>query len=638
MSKQKYKILIIDDSAEDRVTFRYYLEKNSECIYEFLEAELGDEGVTACLESKPDCVLLDYNLPDRDGLAVLKAINPDPLDPVFPVILLTGAGDESLAVKAMKQGAQDYLVKGEFSYRELHSAVHSAMEIINLRRKHKISENELRESQEHLSAIFRQTAVGICQTDMKGRYVLVNDKFCELVGRTGEELLTLRFQDITHPEDLQPNLEMIGKMREGLQSFVIEKRYIRPDDSIVWVRSSVSFIYDTNGEPVFGVAAVQDITESKMAEIDLCRSEAELKDFIENASVGLHWVDGDGIIIWANRAEMELLGYSPEEYIGHSISEFHADEEVISDILRRLKSDDTLHNYEARLRCKDGSLRHVLINSNVLWQDGKFVHTRCFTRDISERKQTEEALNRYRLLSERSRDIMLFFRPDGQFVEVNQAAVNAYGYTREELLAKSFYDIRAEVTWNDIPAQIRRVEKGAFQFETVHRRKDGTEFPAEASWSFTELDGERVILSIVRDVSERKQAEKLLRESEEHLRLATEAAEMYSWEIDLSDRTIKFADNQAQVLGFALPENYSATMAFVHPADYADADRAFDAEIKNTETFETEYRLIHPNTGAAVWVCTTGVVITDVRGLPVRLVGVTQNITSRKEADRKSVV
>ena len=72
------------------MTFRYYLEKNSECIYEFLEAELGGEGVRICLESKPDCVLLDYNLPDINGLAVLKAINPDPLNPMFPVILLTG--------------------------------------------------------------------------------------------------------------------------------------------------------------------------------------------------------------------------------------------------------------------------------------------------------------------------------------------------------------------------------------------------------------------------------------------------------------------------------------------------------------------------------------------------------------------
>ncbi|HTE17494.1 MAG TPA: PAS domain-containing protein, partial [Armatimonadota bacterium] len=103
---------------------------------------------------------------------------------------------------------------------------------------------------------------------------------------------------------------------------------------------------------------------------------------MENAAVGLHWVAGDGTILWANQTELNLLGYTREEYIGHHIGEFHADAPVIQDILSRLTRDEALHDYEARLRCKDGSLKHVLINSNVMWEDGVFHHTRCFTRDI----------------------------------------------------------------------------------------------------------------------------------------------------------------------------------------------------------------------------------------------------------------
>ena len=128
--------------------------------------------------------------------------------------------------------------------------------------------------------------------------------------------------------------------------------------------------------------------------------EQQLQDFFDNASVGLHWVGPDGTILRANRAELELLGYTPDEYVGHHIAEFHADSEVIEDILQRLGQGETLCNYDARLRCKDGTIRHVLINSNVLWKDGKFVHTRCFTRDITERREaerrmaTEHAVNR----------------------------------------------------------------------------------------------------------------------------------------------------------------------------------------------------------------------------------------------------
>jgi PAS domain S-box-containing protein len=90
---------------------------------------------------------------------------------------------------------------------------------------------------------------------------------------------------------------------------------------------------------------------------------------------------------------MELLGYSQEEYIGRNIAEFHVEPLVIGDILRRLANQETLHEYEARLRCKDGSIKHVVISSNVLWEDGKFIHTRCFTRDVTDRRRAEEALH-----------------------------------------------------------------------------------------------------------------------------------------------------------------------------------------------------------------------------------------------------
>ena len=136
----------------------------------------------------------------------------------------------------------------------------------------------------------------------------------------------------------------------------------------------------------WGVGAV------RLREESLRRSERELSDFFDNASVGLHWVGPDGIILRVNQTELDLLGYSREEYVGHHIAEFHVDRGVIDDILQRLGRRETITSYEARLRRKDGSHCYALINSNVLWEDGKFVHTRCFTRDITDQKIAEEAL------------------------------------------------------------------------------------------------------------------------------------------------------------------------------------------------------------------------------------------------------
>ena len=107
-------------------------------------------------------------------------------------------------------------------------------------------------------------------------------------------------------------------------------------------------------------------------------------EYLDNSSVCLHSVDSKGDILWANDTELEFVGLKPEEYVGRSITEFHADEPVINDILTRLTNDETLNAYPARLKLPDGSIKHVVINSNVYREKGEFVHTRCFTTCIDE--------------------------------------------------------------------------------------------------------------------------------------------------------------------------------------------------------------------------------------------------------------
>jgi PAS domain S-box-containing protein len=130
----------------------------------------------------------------------------------------------------------------------------------------------------------------------------------------------------------------------------------------------------------------------KDLEKELRRSQTELAEFCENAAEGIHRVAADGTILWANKAELDLLGYERDEYIGHHIAEFHVDEEKIQDILERLGKNQTLLNCEARLRCKDGSLKHVVITSNVYRENDEFIHTRCFTRDVTAQKRAEDSL------------------------------------------------------------------------------------------------------------------------------------------------------------------------------------------------------------------------------------------------------
>ena len=126
------RILIVDDSPEDRELYRRLLAQDPGQEYEFLEAELGEDGLELARREKPDCLLLDYRLPDVDGLEFLEQLLRD--GPV-PVIVLTGQGNEAVAVQAMKSGAQDYLLKGAISRQELPRAVQNAIEKVALRRK-----------------------------------------------------------------------------------------------------------------------------------------------------------------------------------------------------------------------------------------------------------------------------------------------------------------------------------------------------------------------------------------------------------------------------------------------------------------------------------------------------------------------
>jgi len=149
------------------------------------------------------------------------------------------------------------------------------------------------------------------------------------------------------------------------------------------------------------VALEAEVAKREESERLLRRREWELEDFLANAVEGVHRIGPSQEILWANKAELSMLGYTPEEYIGHHIAEFHVDREVVEDILGKLQSGEPIYDYPARLRCKDGSVKYVEIHSNALIENGELVHTRCFTRDVTERVLLErEIRDRFEQLAE----------------------------------------------------------------------------------------------------------------------------------------------------------------------------------------------------------------------------------------------
>jgi PAS domain S-box-containing protein len=178
----------------------------------------------------------------------------------------------------------------------------------------------------------------------------------------------------------------------------------------------------TRREPQSRLAFGIGDTEPVVVEV-----EEELRDFIENATVALHWVGADGLILWANKAELCLLGYDAREYIGRPISDFHVDAANIEEMLARLGRDEELHNHEARLRAKDGSIKHVLISSSVYRRDNQFVHTRCFTLDVTERRVADLARKSAHRRTERLNRVMAAIVDAATAEQVFEAVVDHVG-------------------------------------------------------------------------------------------------------------------------------------------------------------------------------------------------------------------
>lgn len=179
----------------------------------------------------------------------------------------------------------------------------------------------LRESEGRLSAVFQQAGEGIAQIDLAGHFVLVNDRFCEIAGRSREALLRMRVQDITHPEDLPLSMHAFERViQEGAPS-VLEKRYVQPDGASVWVRKSVSAMRDAAGQLESVLAVAQDITERRRTEAAVRASEEQLRIVSDHASVYLTQFDRAHRFRFVNRAYAERHGLEPHDVIGRHVGD-----------------------------------------------------------------------------------------------------------------------------------------------------------------------------------------------------------------------------------------------------------------------------------------------------------------------------
>ncbi len=253
----------------------------------------------------------------------------------------------------------------------------------------------LRESEQRFKSIFNTAAVSVAIVDTNGNVMDANEADCTFLGYPREELIGMHFTQFTHPDDLESDANLYGSlMREEIDSYTIEKRYIRKDDEVVWGLLSVSLLRDQLGHVEFTIVVCEDITERKRAEEALRESETTLISILKAAPISIGLVH-NRVFSWVNDHMQKLLGYAGPELIGKSSRVIYPDDEEFNRVGKN-KYDD-IHkkgtgSIETRWQRKDGEILDIFLQSTPI-DPADLSSGVIFTAlDITERKQDEDAL------------------------------------------------------------------------------------------------------------------------------------------------------------------------------------------------------------------------------------------------------
>jgi len=257
----------------------------------------------------------------------------------------------------------------------------------------KRAEDELRLSEARFFSAFEYAPIGMALVSPEGNWIKVNQTLCALLGYTPEELQKKTFQDVTHPDDLEADLNYVGQMLTGeISSYQTEKRYFHKTGRVVWIWLSVSLVRDGKGQPLYFIAQIQDFTERKRGEEALKQAEERFaKAFRSNPEGFSISTLRDGRYLEVNESFLHMMGYERSEVIGKTAAELGIweDSEQRSAVIARLRDIGSIREEDVRFRTKTGAIRQVRLSAELIQVQGES----CLlglSRDVTEQNLLEE--------------------------------------------------------------------------------------------------------------------------------------------------------------------------------------------------------------------------------------------------------
>jgi PAS domain S-box-containing protein len=550
-----FTLLIVEDLAIDRELYRRALNQDSSCTYHLLEAESVAGGLELCQAATIDAILLDYGLPDGDGLAFLAALDTQSNGSSPPVVMVTGRDEREIAVRAMKLGAEDYLVKSDLTPELLQSKMRGAIENARLRL-------QLQQSDCPSDRLCQRLRISLdAMLDCFGIYTAIRDARGEIIDFRFDYLnaAALESNQMTAadmgrgvcevlPAICEPGLfeEYCRVVETGIPLYREERNY----RDVLGIQQ-IDRIYDMQINKLDDgfVATWRDVTVQKQAELKLEAKNQQITTIWESMTDAYVTLDRDWRVVYANPAAAEiirqLVDLAPEEFLGKTHWEVFPSSVGTTELeYRRAVTEQIAVHFE------------VLYEPTGTWFEvhayPSEISLGIYFRDITERKQAEAA--RIAAEAERDRffdmslDMLAVCNFEGYFLRLNPAWEKTLGFTNAELMAKPYVE---SIHPDDVAATLAAAQElsegqTTVMFENRYRCKDGSY--RWLSWNSMPYTEKNLIYATARDITEAKRDDEALRRSEEFNRSILDSHRDCVKVIDLEGRLLYMNDGGQRLM------------------------------------------------------------------------------------------
>jgi len=652
MSGPRPRILAIDDTPANLLTLGAALSGE----FDLQTATSGAMGLALATEAPPDLILLDVMMPEMDGFETCRRLKAEARLKDVPVVFVTALTELDSEMKGLALGAADYLskpinveiarqrIRNLLERERLRKVVEAQRdELTNQVAERQQAQMKLQESEARLHDIVDHSPIGMAIVSLAGRFIKVNRALCRIVGYAQEELVGLPLQELSHADDLLAGQENVDRLLRGeLRWYEMEKRYVRKDGRIVWVQLTVSLYRDAQENPLHFIAQIQDINERKTVENELRATKQRLELALEASNLSLWDFDIGTGQVFLDENWAKIVGGAAGAQVTSVAALFqalHPDdrERTAGSAMATIKGATSNYREEIRVRSASGEWKWITCRGKVVERsaDGRAMRAVGTNTDITPRKAAEAALasseQRYRTLFENAPLGIALTTPDGRIVAANETMSRMFGYGAEELThlnASSLYARPSERTAVLTRLELERALHGQ---EVELQRRDGTLFFGNLTVNQLDLEAGGMLLSMWEDISERKQAQMELRDSEARFRDIVDYSPIGIVVCSLDGQFVQANHALCAMLGYARDElEHLSFLDLTHPDDRAASAEQFHQLIAGKLTrYQIEKRYLRKD-GKALWAKVTASMLRHVGHESSYVLGQIEDITESR--------